>query len=90
VQLEPTKEIKKMKTNRLFQIIRTPVVPALALVLATATVSSAVSVRPNLKAGKGRQVHFEYGIPQDMPQNNDQDGGWYKPARSPQFNSLLH
>ena len=75
-----------MKTNRLFQIIRTPVVPTLALILATATVSSAVSARPNLKAGKGGLVHFEYGI----PQNAEQDGGWYKPARSPQFNSLLH
>ena len=80
------KGIKKMKTNRLFEIIRTPVVSALALILATATVSSAVSARPNLKAGKGGQVHFEYG----MPQNTEQDGGWYKPARSPQFSSFLH
>jgi hypothetical protein len=75
-----------MKTNRLLQIIRTPVVPALALILATATVSSAVSVRPNLKARKCGQIHFEYGI----PQNTEQDGGWYMPARSPQFNSFLH
>jgi hypothetical protein len=75
-----------MKTNRLLQIFRTPVLPALALILATATVSSAVSACPNLKAGKGGQVHFEYG----MQQNAEQDGGWYKPARSPQFNSLLH
>jgi hypothetical protein len=79
-----------MKTKRLFQIIRTPVVPALALILATATVSSAVSARPTLNAGKGGQVHFEYGIQQNIPQNTDQDGGWYKPARSPQFNTLLH
>jgi hypothetical protein len=86
VHVEPTKEIKKMKTNKLFQIIRTPVVPALALILATATVSSAVSTRPNQKAGKGGLVHFEYAI----PQNTEQDGGWYKPARSPQFNTLLH
>jgi hypothetical protein len=75
-----------MKTNRLFQIIRTPVVPALALILATATLSSAVSAREIPKTVKRGQVHFEYAIPQETQPDN----GWYTPARSPQFSSYLH
>ena len=75
-----------MKGNWLSKIIRTPTAAALALVLATVTVSSAASSRATSKRVKRGQVHFEYVIPQDT----QQDSGWYQPARSPQFSSYLH
>jgi len=80
-----------MKSNWLSKIIRTPAAAALALVFATVTVgtaasSQAMSTRVKWEPVKRGQVHLEYVIPQDTQQDN----GWYKPARSPQFSSFLH
>jgi hypothetical protein len=76
-----------MKSNWLSKIIRTPIAAALALVFATVTVSTAAtSERVKRQPLKKGQVHFEYVV----PQSTQQDDGWYKPARSPQFSSFLH
>jgi hypothetical protein len=76
-----------MKSNWLSKIVRSPAVAALALVFATVTVSTAATSkmvkRQPVKRG---QVHFEYVVPEGA----QRDGGWYKPARSPQFSSFLH
>jgi hypothetical protein len=70
-----------MKSNWLSKIMRTQIAAALALGFATVTVSTAATSE-RVKRG---QVHFEYVV----PQNTQQDDGWYKPARSPQFSSFL-
>jgi hypothetical protein len=75
-----------MKSNWLSKIIRTPIAAALALILATVTMSTAASARAASKTVKRGQVRFEYMI----PQHTQRDSGWYQPARSPQFSSYLH
>jgi hypothetical protein len=75
-----------MKTYRLSKTIRNPAVPALALVLATVTASSAVASRRTWTHMKRGQIHFEVVV----PQSTQQDDGWYKPARSPAFNPYLY
>jgi hypothetical protein len=75
-----------MKTYWLSKTIRNPAVPALALVLATVTASSAVASRGTWTHVKRGQIHFEAVV----PQSTQQDDGWYKPARSPAFNPYLY
>jgi hypothetical protein len=75
-----------MKTYWLSKMIRNPAVPALALVLATVTASSAVASRRTSTHVKRGQIHFEAVV----PQNTRQDDGWYKPVRSPAFDPYLY
>jgi hypothetical protein len=75
-----------MKTNWLVKIVRNPAVSVLTLVLATVTVSSAVTSRETYPPAKRGQIHFEAIV----PQNTQQDDGWYKPTRSPAFDPYLH
>ena len=75
-----------MKTHWLSKIIRNPALPAFALVLATVTASSAVTSRETYPPAKRGQIHFEAIV----PQNTQQDDGWYKPTRSPAFDPYLH
>jgi hypothetical protein len=75
-----------MKTYWLSKMIRNPAVPALALVLATVTASSAVAARETSTHMKRGQIHFEAVV----PQNTQQDNSWYKPARSPAFDPSLY
>jgi DNA-binding transcriptional LysR family regulator len=58
----------------------------LVLVLATVTASSAVASRRTSTHVKRGQIHFEAVV----PQNAQQDDGWYKPARSPVFKPYLY
>jgi hypothetical protein len=75
-----------MKTNWLSKITRNPAMPALAIVLAMVTASSAAPTRKNSTAMKRAQVRLEYVV----PQNAQQDQGWYQPPRSPNFSAYLH
>jgi hypothetical protein len=75
-----------MKTNWLSKIIRHPAMPALAIVLAMVTASSAATTRKNSTAMKRAHVRLEYAV----PQNAQQDQGWYQPPRSPNFSAYLH
>ena len=75
-----------MKTYWLSKMIRNPAVPALALVLATVTASSAVASRGTSTHVKRGQIHFEAVV----PQTTQQDDGWNKPARSPAFDPSLY
>ena len=60
--------------------------PALALVLATVTASSALASRGTSTHVKRGQIHFETVV----PENTQQDAGWYEPARSPAFDPTLY
>jgi len=77
-----------MKTYWLSKIIRKPAVPALALVLATVTASSAGTSRKSYTPVKRGLIHFEVVVPQET--QTQQDDGWYKPTRSPNFDPYLH
>jgi len=74
-----------MTSIHLSKIFRTQTA-AIALVLATVTVSGAANSRvTSNKVTKG-QARFEYVPAQDTRQ----DSGWYEPAGSPQFSSYSH
>ncbi len=77
-----------MKTRWLSKIIRSPALPAFALVLATVTASSAGTARKTYTPVKRGLIHFEVVVPQET--QTQQDDGWYKPTRSPNFDPYLH
>jgi hypothetical protein len=77
-----------MKTRWLSKIIRSPARPAFALVLATVTASSAGTSRKSYTPVKRGLIHFEVVVPQET--QTQQDDGWYKPTRSPNFDPYLH